>query len=54
VISNPKASRVLEAGDKLLCYGKLDSMRAMIPERRTRQRKKVRRLDPASLPAKTA
>jgi len=54
VISNPKASRVLEAGDKLLCYGKLDSMRSMIPERRTRQRKKVRRLDPALLPAKSA
>jgi ribosomal protein S6--L-glutamate ligase len=49
VISNPKGTRVLEAGDKLLCYGKLDSMRSMIPERRTSQRKKVRRLDPVLL-----
>ncbi len=48
VISNPKGSRVLEAGDKLLCYGKLDSMRAMVPKRRSSQRKKVRKLDPAT------
>lgn len=46
VVSNPKGNRVLQAGDKLLCYGKLDSMRSMIPERRTSQRKKVRKLDP--------
>jgi len=46
VISNPKGSRVLEAGDTLLCYGKLDSMRAMIPERRTSQRKKIRKIAP--------
>ena len=49
VISNPKGTRVLEAGDKLLCYGKLDSMRSMIPERRTSQRKKVKQLDPELL-----
>ena len=48
VISNPKGSRILEAGDKLLCYGKLDSMRSMIPVSRTSARKKVRRLDPSS------
>ena len=46
VISNPKGTRVLEAGDKLLCYGKLDSMRSMVPERRRTARKKVRTLDP--------
>jgi ribosomal protein S6--L-glutamate ligase len=46
VISNPRGSRVLEAGDKLLCYGKLDSMRSMVPERRRSARKKVRPLDP--------
>ena len=46
VISNPKGTRVLQSGDKLLCYGKLDSMRSMIPERRTAARKKVRKLDP--------
>ena len=49
VISNPKGTRVLEAGDKLLCYGKLDSMRSMVPERRTSARKKVRKLSPKSL-----
>ncbi|MFV0445769.1 MAG: 30S ribosomal protein S6--L-glutamate ligase [Planctomycetaceae bacterium] len=31
VISNPKATRVLEAHDRLLCFGKLDSMRELIP-----------------------
>jgi len=45
VISNPKGTRVLEAGDKLLCYGKLDSMRSMIPVRRTSAQKKVRTLE---------
>jgi len=45
VISNPKGTRILQAGDKLLCYGKLDSMRSMIPARRISARKKVRRLD---------
>ncbi|MEX2469267.1 MAG: TrkA C-terminal domain-containing protein, partial [Pseudohongiellaceae bacterium] len=31
VIPNPKPERTLEAGDKLLCYGKLEAMRGMIP-----------------------
>jgi ribosomal protein S6--L-glutamate ligase len=47
VISNPKTSRIIEAGDRLLCYGKLDSMRNLVPERRRRKRKrKIRKLDP--------
>ncbi len=47
VISNPKGSRSLEADDKLLCYGKLDAMRDLIPERRQRRRKtKAKKLDP--------
>jgi len=49
IISNPKGTRVLEAGDKLLCYGKLDSMRSMVPERRRSARKKVEQLDPGLL-----
>jgi ribosomal protein S6--L-glutamate ligase len=50
VISNPKSSRVLEAGDRLLCYGKLDAMRDLVPERRKRRRKrKVKKLDPELL-----
>lgn len=43
VIPNPKTSRVLEANDRLLCFGKLDEMRDMIPARRKR-RAKVRKL----------
>lgn len=43
VIPNPRRDTVLEAGDRLLCFGKLEEMRSMIPERR-RRRTKVRRL----------
>ena len=47
IISNPKSTRVLEANDRMLCYGKLDSMRGLIPEKRQRKRKpKVQKLDP--------
>jgi ribosomal protein S6--L-glutamate ligase len=46
VISNPKSSRTVEAGDRLLCYGKLETMRDLIPERKKRKRKtKVQPLD---------
>lgn len=38
VIPNPRESRVLEANDKLLCFGKLESMRGMIPEKTRRRR----------------
>lgn len=38
VIPNPKGSRELEAGDKLLCFGKLESMRGMIPAKAQRRR----------------
>ena len=43
VIPNPRKHVVLEADDRLLCFGKLDEMRSMVPERR-RRRAKVRRL----------
>lgn len=47
VISNPKGTREIEAGDRLLCYGKLEKMRHLIPEKRRRERKpKVQQLDP--------
>ena len=39
VIPNPRADRVLEAGDKLLCFGKLEAMRGMIPARTRRLRR---------------
>ncbi|MBV0932662.1 RimK family alpha-L-glutamate ligase [Marinobacterium sp. A346] len=38
VIPNPKAERILEPGDKLLCFGKLESMRGMVPARAQRKR----------------
>jgi ribosomal protein S6--L-glutamate ligase len=37
VIPNPKVSRVLEPDDRLLCFGKLESMRHLVPERRRRR-----------------
>jgi len=39
VIPNPRLDRVLEPDDKLLCFGKLESMRGMIPKK-TRQRRR--------------
>ena len=39
IIPNPKSSRVLESNDKLLCFGKLDSMRGMIPTKTRRRRR---------------
>ncbi len=45
VIPNPRKERILEADDKLLCYGKLESMRSMVPEKaRRRRRPKVQEL----------
>ncbi|UTW12911.1 RimK family alpha-L-glutamate ligase [Marinobacterium rhizophilum] len=45
-IPNPKYSRVLQPGDKLLCFGKLDSMRTLVPANTRRKRKpKVKPLD---------
>lgn len=43
VIPNPRASHVLEPEDRLLCFGRLEEMRSMIPERRKR-RQKVKKL----------
>ena len=37
-IPNPKESRVLEENDKLLCFGKLESMRDMVPAKTQRRR----------------
>ena len=45
VVPNPRRSTVLESNDRLLCFGKLEEMRAMIPARR-RRRAKVRKLPP--------
>jgi ribosomal protein S6--L-glutamate ligase len=50
VIPNPRKGVVLEAGDRLLCFGKLEEMRSMIPERR-RRRAKVRKLPKEPIPS---
>jgi ribosomal protein S6--L-glutamate ligase len=50
VIPNPRKGVILESGDRLLCFGKLEEMRSMIPERRRRRAAKVRRLPKEPLP----
>ena len=40
VIPNPRATRVLEAADRLLCFGKRETMKDLVPERRRRIRKR--------------
>jgi ribosomal protein S6--L-glutamate ligase len=39
VISNPKSSRVLEAEDTMLCYGKSEHMKGLIPQKKKKRRK---------------
>jgi ribosomal protein S6--L-glutamate ligase len=39
VIPNPKADRILQPNDRLLCFGKLESMKSMVPSKARRQRK---------------
>jgi len=38
VIPNPRSDRTLEADDKLLCFGKMESMRSMVPAKTRRRR----------------
>jgi len=50
VIPNPRLKRHLEPGDRLLCFGKLEAMRSMIPEKtRKKRRPRVKNL-PDSVP----
>lgn len=45
VIPNPRADRELEAGDRLLCFGKLERMRGLVPKKvRRRRQPKVKDL----------
>ncbi len=37
VIPNPRGSRMLEVDDRMLCFGKLEAMRHLVPERRRRR-----------------
>ena len=41
IIPNPKGTRLLEPGDKLLCFGKMEAMRDLIPKRTQRKRSPV-------------
>lgn len=41
VIPNPRSDRKLEAGDRMLCFGKMELMRGLIPAKTRRRRKKV-------------
>lgn len=38
VIPNPKSDRKLESGDRLLCFGRLESMRSLVPAKTRRKR----------------
>ncbi len=49
VIPNPRPGRVLEANDRLLCFGRLEEMRSLIPARRNR-RAKVKKLSKQNTP----
>ncbi len=49
VIPNPKSQRVLEENDRLLCFGKLEAMKALVPpktqKRRAPKMKKLKKMD---------
>ena len=50
VIPNPKSERILEADDRLLCFGKMESMKALVPEKvRKRRRPKMKDLSEADI-----
>lgn len=49
VIPNPRNDRTLQAHDRLLCFGKLDAMRDLLPPRAQRRRQPViKDLDPSA------
>lgn len=49
VIPNPRAERTLQANDRLLCFGKLDAMRDLLPPKSQRRRQPaVKTLKPSA------
>jgi ribosomal protein S6--L-glutamate ligase len=44
VVPNPKGTRIIEVDDRLLCFGKLETMRDLVPARKRRKKTKVKRL----------
>jgi ribosomal protein S6--L-glutamate ligase len=52
VIPNPKGHRVLNPGDRLLCFGKIESMKDLVPERtKKRRRPKLKKLTKKAIDA---
>ncbi|WP_040770777.1 RimK family alpha-L-glutamate ligase [Novipirellula maiorica] len=50
VIPNPKYSRKMEAGDRLLCFGKQEAMKEMVPTKTRKKRApKVKTLEQSSI-----
>jgi ribosomal protein S6--L-glutamate ligase len=43
VISNPRGERTLQGGDHLLCFGRLDAMRDLVPLKERRRKRKAAR-----------
>ena len=50
VIPNPRSDRVIEVDDRLLCFGNLEAMRGLVPERRRRKGLTVQKLPDDPLP----
>ena len=42
VIATPRSSRELQVGDRLVCFGKLETMKAFLPPRKKRRPKRLR------------
>lgn len=53
VIPNPRGTRVLESEDRLLCFGKLESMRDLVPERREQKSPRMKELESGTQPDTT-
>jgi len=51
VISNPKNSRLIEAGDELLCYGKTETMKHMVTPKAKKRRRKLKPLSEEQMEA---
>lgn len=41
-VANPRSSTVIKRGDRLLCFGLLETMQSLVPNRRRRRRKKLK------------
>ena len=51
VISNPKGTREIEAGDELLCYGKTEFMKHLVTPKEKKRRKKLKSLSDEQIDA---